>query len=543
MLGLVRFSVAGDRLRPLVLDPDIGIDDRLLLLPRFLEGRGRAAWNGLWKELATPGNEILLRRLMVLWEPFVEPEDLPAMAAIADRGLVFGSRQALQIWARREEDPGKRLEIFQKIEQGDPNTRVPLLASLARKGLHPGIAARLLSELDSSREERRQEALAMLPRFANPDWLTREFLKRIPAGASLEEKARWIPVLAELPVAAGRRVAAAWLAGGGWAHPGDGYRVARLLRRSGDIDPFLPELLWNEEIPEDLRFQLAVGRASENPDARDFLRRSLDRVAGFRRERVIRALAGAGDPRDLRLLLDLARDPGFEPAARAAALDGLSAAPEGLPLLELLLDDPPRDYEVAEALVRALIASGRSPSRARVLQAVRGGLGLEEPADRRALQRAAWAAQEDFPEASEAPALAEQLRGLLEEAARGTRPDKEGQSGPLPDPRSMGIHHPDLTACAAALAACARTCPSELASIHVQPVPAEPLLQAGQMLAEKLPQAVLPWAKEIAARERADPGTRVRALGLAARCARLAGLPGEEAAALKALLARPAELR
>jgi len=543
LLGLVPFSVAENRLQPLILDPDLGIDDRLLLLPRFLEGRGRSAWTGLWKGLATPGNEILLRRLMVLWEPFVEPEDLPALAAIADKGLVFGSRQALQIWARREENPGKRLEIFQGIEQGDPNTRIPLLASLARQGPHADIAERLLSDLDSSREERRQEALAMLPRFAKPDWLTREFLKRIPDGASLEERARWIPALAELPVAEARQVAAAWLAEGGWIFPGDGFRVARLLRRSGEIDPFLPELLWNEEVPEDLRFQLAVGRAAENPDARDFLRRSLDRVAGFRRERVIRALAAAGDPGDRRLLLDLARDPGFEPAARAAALDGLAADPAGLPLLELLLDDPPRDYEVAEALVRALIVSGRSPARARVLEAVRGGLGFAEAADRRALQRAAWAAQEDFPQESEAPALAEQLGGLLEEAARGTQPDEEGPSGPLPDPRSMGIRHPDLTACAAALAACARTSPPELARFRVQPVPAEALLQTGQMLAEKLPRAVLPWVKEIAAREDVDPGTRVRALGLAVRCARLAGLPGEEAAALNALLARPWELR
>ncbi len=543
LLGLVRFSVAGSRLRSLILDADIGMDDRLLLLPRFLEGGGRDAWKDLWQELATPANEILLRRLLVLWEPFVEPEDLPALAAIADKDLVFGSRQALQIWARREEDPGRRLEIFRRIERGDPNTRVPLLASLARRGLHPSIAARLLAELDSSREERREEALAMLPRFAEPDWLTEELLNRIPAGATLEEKAPWIPVFAELPVPAARRTAAGWLAKGGWAFPGDGYRVARLLRRSGDIDPFLPQLLWNEEVPEDLRFQLAVGRAASNPDARDYLRRSLDKVSGFRQERVIRALAGSGDSRDRRLLFDLARDPGFEPAARAAALDGLAADPEGRALLELILDEPLREYEVAEALVRALIVSGRSSGRTRVLDAVRSGLGFAEAADRHALQRAAWAAQEDSPEESEAPALAEQLRGLLEETARGTPPDGEGRAGPLPDPRSMGIRHPDLSACAAALAACARKCPPELAQADVHAVPAEPLLQAGQMLAEKLPRAVLAWANNVAAREQVDPGTRVRALGLAVRCSGLAGLFGEESAALEALLARPWELR
>ncbi|TAH39612.1 MAG: hypothetical protein EYC70_02150 [Planctomycetota bacterium] len=505
---------------------------------------GRGAGDALAPLLRPDAPDVILRRLLSTWEAFLEPADLPALERVASEAPGPSAAAALLLWARHESDPARRLRIFELGMTLPGEEREHVLDALARAGPDPQLAARLLELLDDPRVRVRQLALRFLPRLAPAELLFREYRSRAAVGAGEEDSGAWMVELARLPVAEAQRAAAQWLADGGWHSGSTAVGVARALRDSAQVDAFLDGLLRLEDGPEDVLLPLAMGRAAHAESARAFLRQALERGPSPRRGEAIRVLAEVGQPRDLRLLLDLARDPNYAAPARAAAIRGLAGNRHGAPLLGELLQPPPADYEVAETLIRALVSGADPALRAAALQAARGRWTREQEEEAVGLRLAAWQEQAEHPLAGEAAELEAELWMML--TATLDRPGPAA-SEPLDDPLVLARKHAEVHDCAQALAAAIAArggepprAPALLAACG-QSVPPGPLWIAALKLTRSWPELSGRWCGALAARPGVSASTRVRALATWARPAFSAVAPEAEPA-LEALLARPSEL-
>lgn len=510
---------------------------------RLLLADGRAALEPLRPLLQPDAPDLLLRRLLDSWEPILAPEDLPALARIADHAAGPAGTAALLLWARHEGDPEQRARLFERALQLDPDRRGDLLEALTRGGPDPLLAQRLLELADSPRLETRQGALRLLPRVAGAQQLYTEYHQRAQTTPDPEHRGAWMVELARLPVPEAQREAADWLAGGGWEITGPAVAVARALRDSPEAVAGLDRLFRIDAAPDEVLVPLALGHAASMEVARAYLRRALESGPSPRRGEAIRALAQVGEPQDVRLLLDLARDPGYSPSARAMAIRSIAGNPAVAPRLLELLEEPPEDYEVAEALVRGLAASADPELRQRGRAAAQQGLRRESAEERQGLRLAAWQEQAERPAAGEAPELAGQLAALLQAAAHQPAP---APGVPLPDPLELARDHPEIQDCARALAA-ALLGPDAGAELPeagfepLEPVPAGALWLAASRLELAWPEAAHHWCQQLAGRPEVHRSARVRAW---ATCARSVFRPGTQpqAPALAALLARPTDL-
>lgn len=521
-------------------------EERGLLAERILMAEGRAGLAEL-QALLDPGTpDLLLRRLLAAAEPLLEPADMTALERIAMRAGGPAAGQALRLWASREEDPARRLRIFELASGADFLLRQAVLEALARRGPHEEIAGRLLAALDGTDEESCSMAIQLLPSFVGAERLAEEYRRRGEAASRPERRAQWVVEMARLPVASSRRAAAAWLAEGGWSCGAPAVSVALALRESPEVDPWLDGLLRQDGAPPEVLLPLALGRAPFHGGARAFLRQVVSSAPALRRREVLRALATDPAPEDLRLLLDLARDPSFSAPARAEAVSALGTVPAAASLLLELLEPPVEEYEVAEAVVRALASSGEAELRRAGLRAAAGGFHRQEAEERQGLRLAAWQEQASRPLAAEAGDLAAALVAELRACSGrpGPRP-----SAPLPDPRALAADYPEVDACARALAAAlgaggrldGSAGGRELEALDPGTLPPGPLLLAAALLSDAAGDLAGQWAAAVAAMPGVHRGTRVRAQATAARRAWVQP-DGAAEAALATLLERPEDL-
>lgn len=527
--------------RPFLLEllqnPELPADLRGPIAERVIAAEGRAGAELALDQLGPETDEAFFRRVLIHVQDLVGPADHARLRDLAENGPSEGRNLALQLWARHETDPERRLVIFQHVVRGPARYLGPGLDALARRGPDAGIAASLSGCLDGMDRDLREMAVVMLPTFGDPEAVRADYEERLAQEPNAAASGPWACALAFTPSQDSRVVAARWLFERGWKAPLQARRVIAGLAGSDAMDPYLADFLHREEVPESLRHRLALVRVHESPEARSYLRAKLETESSVLLANVVETLSSAEDPQDAALLWDLARDPGFDATARAAAVRGLTHYEGAAGYLREWLAEPPQDYELAEAWVEAALRVGAPDLRRAVLEKVEDGWG--PPDHRLALRLAAWRAQAAEPRADEAEALAAQLVALLEadrDSARAART-------PIPDPRALAGEYPELDRCARALvAAAAGRPPAALAAWDPAGIPPAPLLFAAALLADGLPTVSARWSEEVASRADLPEAARVRALATWARAAR--DQPSVASAeALKRLLEAPWLLR
>ncbi|HEX9795335.1 MAG TPA: hypothetical protein VGC54_15240 [Planctomycetota bacterium] len=517
-----------------------------LLVARLLRADGRAGLEALAPRLEPGSPEALMRWIVQGWAPLVDPaQDSTRLARLVGEAPPGVAGIALRLLAEHERGDDARLQIFTAGLAQPEEPRRQVLEALARRGPHAGIARRLMSAADAPGAELQSLAFAFLPSFEPVDDLVEAYTARLEAQSGPLAGATWAEQLARLDLPASGERAAQWLAEGGWEAGARAGHVARLLRERPEIDPWLERLLRQDLAPQALLLTLATGRAAGNDAAAAWLRSRAGAGLGGRLEPMLRALARGGRREDLRLIEDLAVDGGIAAITRAAAIGALGAHPDGGPRLARLAWNPPRDYEIAEALVRAMIAREEDELRTEGLALAADGGGFDDESLRAGLRLAAWQVQREHPRAAEATALAGELGGLLAVQPGASAPDL---GAPPAEPRRQAGENAAVYACAAALAASVRLADADAAAARAELAASRPagdadpwLLAAGLLADGPLADRAQTWCAALAADSRRHPATRLRAAASRVRAAWSVG-PAAAAAALDDLLAAPARL-
>ncbi len=527
-------SLAAPVWAELALDPALREDARVELLDRWIPAVGRPALDRALDALLEDGPPALRRRLLGLWLPMMTTADLPRLQRLSGDANRSVADAAFQLWARRETDPARRMEVFREIRRRPSHLRQSALRALAGNGQEPAMAAELIEMLDGPVAEDHGLAERVLPAFLTPAELFRVLAARLPSQEGSESYAAAMVAVARIPVPEARLLASRWLAGGGWEQLAYASAVARELRNSPEVDAFLPRLLETEQVPAEVARPLARGRAGASEIARRYLRRQLAAPERVLQEQAVLALVEAGDRYDLPLLQEVAMEPAYAPGARAAAVEGLAADEAGRAwLLELLAEELP-DYEVRAAVVRGLVEHGDAAQRAAALDHAGEAPGFDDEDLRAGLELMVWQVQEGSPRPEEAAALT----GRLVELLSSVRPRfRDG----LPDPRRAAAAFPRVHGCARALARCLAA-GGVMPRLEIEPLHPPALLHAAAILVREAPAPVQGWCRELAQRSELDPSLRLRAQATAVQAALILGAR-QAVPAIERLLQRPAALR
>lgn len=527
-------SESGPSLLRAALDEDRSPALRAACIARLIAAEGRPALDSL-RALIDPETEaLLLKQVYSGWASMVVESDLPQLEELVRQGPGLVREFALQTWARVETRADKRVEILRLSEGSTSAFRSVLFREVATQGPAPELAEYVRSLFDAPRSEDRRLALNSFATFASAEEVFAEWKARQLPQDALDTQGQWMNQLARLPLAEAQATAAAWLIEKGWREARYGPAVARTLGQTTQLDRLLGSFLRNPDVPQLLRVQVAADRASGSEEARAWLRVTVPASVGLIGVRLVRALGEQAQAVDNEILAEIAGDPARSGVVRAEAVRFLARIPGGLSTLRRLVNEPPNDFETAEAVVEAAVLSGDAELRAEILLAVQDGFG--RGADRadeiEALWRTLWRAQAQDPLRSEAAALLEMARRHL------ARLPEDDPTAPWPDPRAMRGDHTSLVEVVQALAA---TAPARAFRV---PDPGEgegPISRLGMAVwaeaaLERAPDAAASIAARLAADPRVNRGNRMRSLGLAARAARRAGNQNAEVASLERIL-------
>ena len=333
------------------LAPDRGlVAERLLLL------EGRKALAELLPAIRPDAQPQFLRRFFSGWRVCMNQEDLPLLKKLATEADGFVAQFALQLWAIHERDPAARLEIYNIARNFQISYRSTAMAALARGGKDEAITAALLAELNAGGRDARNMARRLIPLFANEQALLDAYFARA-AGMSLSQRGQWMPDLARMTKPEGPREAMSWLVEGGWSSGNLARNVVRYLSRSEEVDPLLPTLLNIGELPQYIRFPLALARGPYSEDARAFLYFALPDLMPSEQSLVLQMLAKTGEFEDLLFIRDYAADRTKPTSARLEAMRSLVGIPEAHDLLGQWRDPLPQDYQVLATLIELLLLS------------------------------------------------------------------------------------------------------------------------------------------------------------------------------------------
>ena len=513
LLRSAPYSARRDVAEALALDPRVEPSLRGALAQELILVEGRPALRRLAPLLAPDAPEPILRQVFTAWRGVLDAADVALLEPLVHEGAPRMAAYALQLWAGVERDPARRQEVLRlAMEWPDPALAAVALDALARGGPDPGLADELRRWVHLGDADQRALAMRSLAQFGGPEALLEEYRAARADGVGLAARAAWMPTLALSPLAEAQEEAARWLADGGWSLGVEALPVVRALARSPAVDPILPALFENPDLPERVLLPLALGRAADSSAARDHLRRLLRRPAGLEATQAVIRLGALGDPRDQALLAEVAESPEAAPAVRAEAVRALLRAGAGDGLVERMLAEPPRPYGVAEALVGALVEFGRGERRELGLRAAASGLERSDPRERLGLRIAAWQALARSGDPEEAPRLGAAFARLLEDAA-GRPADEDWR-----DLVSIGGEHPEAAAVVGALRELARLHPELDASIGLRgwspdEVAPEVLYWAAGAWARLDPDLAVAWLDRLDGLELTEANQfRVRAL-------------------------------
>jgi len=514
LLGLLMsapLDAAEDELVAFVLDETQPDRERGAVAEHLLLARGRVALERLRPAIHPAAAPRLLRRVYAGWRAVVAPEDLPWLEELAREGQEFSAQYALQLWALNETDSARRWEVYRLALQADPSFRQVAVDALGRQGPDARIADAMRELLDTGDTDQRRLARRMLPVFDGPEALWEAYQERASA-LSPSARAEWMAALAGSPLPEARREAAQWLAEHGRVSGGIAMAVTRLLSGDQELDPFLPALLRQSELPDRVLWPLALLRSESSEAARDLLRERIAEGDGLMQRQAVQYLAAAGQDRDLRMIADLARSTSVAPGSRAAALEALADAGRAEPLLEEWLDAPPPGYEVAEAFVRAVFRDGTDAQLERLLTGLEGGLGMQDEDERRGLRvvareeagRRGGARAADFVVA----ALGAELRAVAQ--------PQDGWPSFYEFARGSGA----LQGCLDALLFVAASLPPEevearVTALDIEGVAGHALCFAAHRIAPLAPRAAAAWFRAIPRESLADVD-QLRATGMEA---------------------------
>lgn len=534
LLLAARVSESGPILLTIALDEERDIQLRAHCITRLLAAEGRAALDSL-RVLIVPETEaVLLRQVYSAWTQMVVEDDLPRLEELVQQGPGLIREFALQTWARVETRPEKRVEILRLSETSGSAFRAVLFREVAAQGPSPAVAEYVRSLFDAPRIEDRRLALSMLASFAPAEAVLDEWKARRLPTDPLSRQGQWMNQLARLPLEEAQREAIAWLVRDGWQEPRYGMAVAQTLGQRDLTDDYLSSFLSRPDVPLMLRVQLASDRAGKSEDARAWLRRSVPEASGILGVRMVRALGELGQAEDRIILTEIAGDPARPGILRAEAVRALGGVPGGVHALRALVEQPPFDFETADAVVETSVLFGDQELRGMVHDAVASGFGLPEDAEfeREALWRTLWRSQARRAIRSEADELLHEARRTLL-----ALPD-EDPTEPWPDPRALRGEFLSLVEVVQALA---KAAPARAFRIPEADGLGQAISRVGLAIwAESALDSAPDACAAIAARLAADPGllrgNRMRALGLAARAAERAGNQNAEVAALSRIL-------
>jgi hypothetical protein len=412
LLKSVPLASAAGALLDVALDREVHPSVRGDLAVHLLITQGRPALAALSPVLTPDEDDRFLRQVFTAWRTLATEEDLPLLARLAREARGAGAQYALQLWARLERDPERRLEIYE-LALAAPGGYASLgLEALAEGGAHPGIAARLRGLLRAGTSSQRSLALRALARFDTHEAVLRAY-RELDAPLSVAASGWWMPVLAQSPLPEAQQAAADWLAAGGIGSGATAQTVTRALAGSDAVLPMLGALLGAPNVPMREKLPLAMSNAARSADAMDFLRELARTGSGLDQQHAVRQLGAVAAPQDLAWLEVLARGHDAEPAVRALAFEMLVLHDVGAALLDDALAAPPPEWEALEALVRLAVARGSVEQRDRALALLRDDrVGDAETVG--SLRNVAWTALADRGDPAGFELLAVDWIALLE---------------------------------------------------------------------------------------------------------------------------------
>lgn len=504
------------------LNEEMPAQQRAQAVGRILAADGRMGLETLRPLLHPQSDPNVLRRIYFYWAGMTTEDDLPFLEELVLQGPGMCREFALQTWARVEQRPEKRLEIFRHSETSGSSYRSVVVRLLARAGSSDDLEHHIKEMLSAPRSENRRLALDVLPYVAGPEAVLEEYHRRSSERDNLDQQGRWMSRLARLNLPEARQIAADWLMERGWQHARYSLAVAKSLAETDALDALLGSFLAMNGPSAEVKLVLASARVAHSADALDYLRRVLPAAAPMHAIRICTVLGRNGDALDLEVLYDFARSPARQGMVRAAAVRQLAACNQAQDYLRRLAEGAELDFETAEAIVVGAIRNGDPELRK---------LGLELAKTKPGLVNSAWQAQTQSPQAADAPALLARLERLLN-ASQDPFADQD-----WPEPRDMESEfHTLILLTQAAAAASPGDFYKQIPDVARNVVPSAVYLCAQSALPHA-PQAAWALASELAGRSELKRLARVRALGLVARAAQAAGHTEAHLAALDRMLA------
>lgn len=407
----------------IALDPDVHPGLRGEFASTLILLRGRPALRDLAPTLVPTEEDRYLRQVLTAWRQVLEPTDAPLLERIARDGYGSPTQFALQLWGRIERDPARRLAAFELALAAPTGYAHLALDALGSGGPDAVIARRLRESLRVGSTQERSLALRALPLFDSHAAVLEEY--RALNRPSVSAAAAWMPVLAQSPLPEARAAAARWLIEGGFGAGAVVQTVLRSLEDAPEVQLILGGLLADPAVPAAVKLPLALAHADSSAEAAEHVRRIAREGSGSDRARALQRLGGMASADDLTWFAEVALGTEFDAATRAVAFAQLMRNGAGAPVLQRWLADPPRDWEVAEAMVRSGIEYGDPEQRRAVLEFGRAGGGFDAPDERWALRAAAWQAAGQRGDPATWAILLEDLRLRLEDTPASGRGAEE----------------------------------------------------------------------------------------------------------------------
>jgi len=540
---LVSWPVAGppQELLDFVLNEQQPAPLRARLVEAMLLIEGHGMLVQLLPSIHADAELMYLSRVFAGWRQCVQPEDMERLEAMVTSLSEVPGQYALQLWALNEEDPQARLRILRMALEAPANYRQVALDALATKGPDPALTAELRKEFDTIDPKRHSAAMRLLPRFGGPEALWQEYLLR-GKEASPSQRAMWMRDLALCPLPEAKAEAATWLAQGGW-RSSVGMTLARILQGSAEVDPILPTLLHDAQVPDRIRYPLALERAPHSEAARDFLREALQGQDRLRRGQAIRALGAVGQEQDLFRLAALARDSATDDRLRALVITMLAAHPDAGLLVQQWQENPPPGYESCVALMTTLLLAGTPEQQQWARNFALSSPESLEFDEQRGLRIELWQKIGNGAKAADVPFLEEHIAAHIQSLPMRPVPTGEVEESWHQFARALQ-EFGEFDALLAAYRSCLAGVPAdqevaqELLQTDVSRVPPQMLAAAALRLADMAPALAAHWLN-LAEAEARHPDNLLRIASI--RAGMLAQKPGE-ADAMRALLAQPEAL-
>jgi len=444
---------------------------------------------------------------------------------------------ALQLWAIHEQNPAARMLIYKIASGTDSSYRTATMVALARGGLDAEIGAALVAELQAGDRNARALARRLIPLFAGEQALLAAYLQR-ESGMSATQRNQWMPDIARLSLPAAAHIAMQWLVDGGWASGASARNVVRYLARSEEVDPLLSTLLSIEELPQNIRFPLALARGPYSEGARVYLRAALPHFLPSEQSQVFQMLADHGELDDLLLIRDFVMNPAKPISSRVEGMRALATVAEARALMGQWRNPLPEDYQMLATLIELLLLSEQAELRQWAFATALSPPDFFDADETRGLRTLTWRVLGQRCAPGDAEILAATIATQLLAQESRTQPGESWSQL-----FRFEADFPELAMALASYLNCGRSLGPHLlalpADFDSHAVAADVLVIAASYLAESTPETAAAWFADLAARP-LQPEDLLRVAGLSA--SRLPDGPASSAA-LEQLLANPQALR